>query len=120
MKKISILFMGLLLAGVLTGCANRYETKMVEGTVIEKEYEPAKTTYKTTKVNGKTKKKTVKESEEWDVTVQYKEITKEFELSDDDLFERVEEGDQIKVNLVQGFSKDNKIVSEDIELIEEK
>jgi len=115
----------ILLAGVfplllLVGCADRYETKTVNAVVIDKEYE-AETTKKTTKrVNGRTKTSTKKVPAEYDVTVRYTDgsTSVETEFDDKKLYDRVKEGDTVKVTYKQGFDDDNKLVSEELELID--
>lgn len=96
---------------VLTACAERYETKTVEAIVIDKEYDPAKN--KKVKRNGKTK--TVREEAEYEVNVLYDNIEAEFESPNDKFYKSVKVGDKIKVNLIQGFDKEGKVVSERLE-----
>lgn len=104
------------LSSLLAGCVEEYKTQTVKATVIEKDYDAPKTTYKTVKKNGRKTKKAVRESAEYEVTIQYKGIQKEFE--DQSLYNQVKEGQEIKVHYVQGLDKNGKLVTEDIELID--
>lgn len=99
----------------LVGCGvEEYKTTTVEGTVIEKEYEEEKITYKTVTKDGKKIKKKKVESEEYEVDIQYKDIVAEFD--DEILYDSVEVGDKIKVTHRQGFNKEGELVVEGIEL----
>jgi hypothetical protein len=114
----------LLIVSLLTGCVEKYETEEVTAVVVSKEHDERQVSYKTVKktVDGKTKseKKKVVEPEEWEVTLKYKGIETEFEFSNDDLFDTVEIGDEVKVNYVIGLDKEGKVVSTKIDLIDEK
>lgn len=104
----------------LTGCmVDRWETKTVDALVIDKEYDPPETKYKTvTDADGNTKKKRVYEPAEYEVTIKYKDIVREYE--DKDLYDRVEEGDTIKVYYKEGFNEEGELIRTTIELIDEK
>jgi len=105
---------------LLVGCADRYETKTVDAVVIEKDYEAATTEKTTKRVNGRTKTSTKKVPAEYDVVVQYTSGTStvEAEFDNEKLYNRVKEGDTIKVTYKQGFDDNNKLVSEELELID--
>ncbi|PLS18827.1 hypothetical protein CVD28_00045 [Bacillus sp. M6-12] len=111
---LSILF--IFTATVLVGCVEEYKTKTVTATVLEKEYDAPKTTYKTVKENGKNVKKKKTKPEEYEVTLQYKDIVTEFE--DKDLYNKVNEGGKVKVLYKEGYDKNGKLVTSYIELID--
>jgi len=100
----------------LSGCGvSEYKTQTVDAVVIEKEYDPPETKTKTVTKNGKTTKKKVKEPAEYEVTIQYKNIEREFE--DRSLYNQVKEGQTIKVLYKQGLNEEGKVVTENIELL---
>lgn len=105
-----------LISVMLTGCVEEYRTTTVQATVIEKEYDPPETTYKTVTVDGKTTKKKQTKPEEYEVTVRYKDIEKEFE--NEDLYDRVKEGQKINVIYEEGLDKNGKVLTESLELPE--
>jgi hypothetical protein len=109
---LSLLFM----ISVLTGCVEEYKTSTVEATVLEKDYDAPKTTYKTVTQDGKKVKKKKTEPAEYEVTLQYKDIVTEFE--DKELYDKVKEGQEIKVLYKEGYDKNGKLVAEHIELID--
>jgi hypothetical protein len=119
MKKKYYLFAVLFtfLVAVLAGCVEEYKTKKVTATVVEKEYEAPKITYETVVQNGKKVKKQKYKPAEYEVTIKYKDIEKEFE--DKGLYDRVEEGQKIQVLYKEGLNKKGEVVTTDIELIEQ-
>lgn len=120
LKKYSKVAAALTLAlGVvaLTGCADRYESKIVDAKVIGKEYDPPEKETKTyTDSSGKKQTKTTTKSEEWEVTVEYNGIQEEFEFSDDVFYESVEVGDTVKVEYTEGLTDEGNVVSRSIDL----
>lgn len=118
MTKTGVFLCTILAMILLTGCVESYETKTVEGIIIEKEHDKARTYYKTVTVDGEKKKKRVHEKEEFEVIIQYQDIKKEFEFKDNTFYKEVKIGDNIPVELVTGIDKEGKVVTEDIELIE--
>ncbi|MCR2803644.1 hypothetical protein [Paenibacillus soyae] len=101
----------------LTGCAERYETTTVEAVVVDKEYDKAEKKTKTYKDSeGKTKTKTEIIPEEWEVTVEYDGIEKEFEFRNDDFYDSVEVGKTVPVELRTGLDKEGKVVSRSLQL----
>lgn len=119
MKKTFLLMAtGLVSSLLLAGCVESYQTTTVQGVVVEKEHEEASIKYKTvTTSDGQTKKKLVREEEEFDVVIQYKEIQKEFEFEDDTFYKKVNVGDKVNVHLVTGHDGEGKVVTQDIDLI---
>ena len=115
MKKVfSLSLISMISLVALTGCVEEYKTQTVKGIVIEKEYDKPEVTYTTKTVDGqKVKKKKVK-PEEYEVTIQYKSLEREFE--DESLYDRVKEGQEIDIVLKQGFDKKGNLVTESIEL----
>lgn len=110
-----VLFVSML--AVLTACAARYETKLVNATIIDKEYdepETKKTTY--TDTSGKTQTKTETIPEEWEITVDYNGIQKEFEFGYSYVYDSVEVGQVMKVELRTGYDKNDKVVSQTLRL----
>ena len=105
---------------LLVGCADRYETTTVDAVVIEKDYDAATTKKTTKRVDGKTKTRTKKVPAEYDVVVRYTSATStvEAEFDNEKLYKRVKEGDSIKVKYKQGFDDNNKLISEELELID--
>lgn len=117
MKKAVLLSIIAMLSLVaLTGCVEEYKTKKVKGLVIEKDYDERKVSYTTKTVNGKKVTKKKVEPEEYEVTIKYKSLEREFE--DESLYERVKEGQEVDVVLRQGFDKEGELVTETIELPE--
>lgn len=114
MKKVISLLLIVFVFSLLTGCVEEYKRNKVDAVVIEKDYDEAKITYKTVTKNGKTTKKAVREPEEYEVTIKYKDIEKEIE--DEDLYNRVEVGDTLLVIYEQGLNKEGKVITESIEL----
>lgn len=118
MTKTGVFLCTILAMILLTGCVESYETKTVEGIIIEKEHDKARTYYKTVTVDGEKKKKRVHEKEEFEVIIQYQDIKKEFEFKDNTFYKEVKIGDSIPLELVTGIDKEGKVVTEDIELME--
>lgn len=119
MKK-SLVMLALSATLLLSSCGvESYRRTTVEAKVVDKEHEPSRTTYTTTTRTVKGKKvKTIQtniKSEEWEVDIKYDTFKKEFKSYK--LYTSVDEGDIIKVTLVEGLDKDGKVVSRDIELI---
>ena len=114
MKKYGLKLLIIVLSSLflLVGCAEKYKSTNVNATVIEKDYDKAKTTYK--KINGKKKKKTT--PAEYDVELKYKDIVVEFD--DKELYNKVRVGSKVKVKYVQGYDKNNELVYETLELID--
>ena len=80
MKRILTLSALVLLSATLAGCGvEEYKTSTVNATVIEKEYEKKKVTYKKVKRNGVFKTKRKVKPEEYEVDIQYKDIEKEID-----------------------------------------
>lgn len=103
---------------LLVACGvSEYKIQTVEATVIEKEYDPPETKTKTVTKDGVTTKKKVREPAEYEVTIQYKHIEREFE--DKKLYDRVKEGQPIKVLYKQGLNEEGEIVTERLELLNE-
>lgn len=114
MKKYGLKLLIIVLSSLflLVGCVEEYKNTEVNATVIEKDYDKAKTTYR--KVHGKTKKKTT--PAEYDVELQYKDIVVEFD--DKELYNKVKVGSKVKVIYKQGYDKNNELVYETLELID--
>lgn len=106
-----------LTSSLLVGCVEEYKTTTVEATVIEKEYDPPETSYKTVKKSdGTTTKKKVVKPEEYEVTIQYQDIEREFE--DEELYDQVEEGQKIQVEYKEGLDKEGKVITRSIHLVD--
>ena len=105
----------LLMLAVLTGCVEEYKESTVEAVVIEKDYDPEKTTTKQVKENGVYVTKKTKHPAEYDVTIEYNGIQEEFDSRS--LYDRVAEGQKIKVIYKKGYDKEGKLVAEHLELI---
>lgn len=99
----------------LTGCVEEYKSTTVEAVVIEKDYDPPKTTTKKVMQDGKYVTKTKNQKAEYDVTIEYNGIEEEFDNRN--LYEQVKEGQMIKVTYKKGYDKEGKLVSEHLQLI---
>lgn len=106
MKKFIMMIVGLSLVLTLTGCAEYYKEETVDAVVVNKEYDPPKTERK--RVNGKWKTK--KKAEEYEVNIEYNGV--QLEIEDEELYNKVKEGDKIKVTYKKGYDEKNNIVSE--------
>lgn len=116
-EKLGKIALSIALLAVLTACAARYETKYVNATIIEKEYDPEetkKTEYKDS--SGKLQTKTETIPEEWEITVDYNGIQEEFEFSYSDFYDSVQVGQLMQVELRTGYDKNDKVVSQTLEL----
>lgn len=102
---------------LLVGCAETYVQEQVQGTVIEKEYDPSEWTHKTiTDIDGEKTKVPVYKEEEYEVTIQYENIIREFEFEDSTFYEQVNVGDTVNITLVKGLDSEGNIVSRSIDL----
>lgn len=61
-------------------------------------------------------KKKVYEAEEFEITVHYEGLEREFEFYDDNLFNQVEVGSSIPLILKKGIDAEGNVVSKQIEL----
>lgn len=104
-----------IMSSVLFGCVESYKSSTVEAVVIEKDYDAPKTTTKTVTENGKQVVKKTTKPEEYEVTVEYNGIQKEFDNKS--LFNKVEEGQKIKVIYKEGFDEEGNVVAKQIELL---
>ena len=120
MRKLLGLFVIVFNLILLSGCAESYEYEDVEGIVIEKEYDAAEMTSKTiTDLDGEKIKVPVYKPEEYEVTIQYDTIVKEFEFEDDTFYNTVNVGDSVQLTLTKGLSAEGQIVSRQIDLPED-
>lgn len=112
MKKYILVFIMSLTVLVLGACAEYYETKPVQGKIVEMEYDKGhwKKTTKTVDGEKKTTKKWVEE--EWEITVEYNGKQKEFEFRNNKVYNQFKEGDSINLDLKIGYSDTNEVVSE--------
>jgi hypothetical protein len=116
-EKIYKIALSVTLLAVLTACASRYETTLVDAKIIDKEYDKAETKTKEYKDSaGKIQTKTEKIPEEWEITVDYNGIQKEFEFSNSDFYDSVQVGQTMQVELKTGFDKNDVVVSEALQL----
>lgn len=107
----------LLVSMFLVGCAETYEYENVLGMVVQKEHDPAGyTTKKVMNLEGEFITKKVYENEEFEITVIFDGVEKEFEFDDDTLFNQVEVGSTLPLVLKKGLDAEGKVVSRNIEL----
>lgn len=107
----------------LSGCAETYEYEDVSGVVVDKEHDPAGyTTKKVMNLDGEYVKKKVYEAEEFEITVHYEGLEREFEFEfdDDSLFNQVEVGSSIPLIFKKGIDAEGNVVSKQIELKSQK
>ena len=114
--KVKLMLVAALASATLAGCVEEYKSSTVEATVIEKDYDAAKTTTKRVKQGDKYVTKKKKHPAEYDVTISYNGIEEEFDNKS--LYDRVKEGQKIKVTYKQGYDKEGKVVAEHLELID--
>lgn len=101
----------------LSACAESYEYKDVSGVVVDKEHDRAGyTTKRVLNSDGDYVKKKVYNAEEFEITIQYADITREFEFKDSRLFNQVEVGDNIPLVLTSGIDANGNVVSTQIDL----
>lgn len=106
----------LLTAVTLSGCVESYMYEEVMATVAHKEYDPP--SYKTKEVenlDGTFESKRVYVPEEYEIIMQYEDISKEFEFSDSYLYEGVQVGDQLPMQLILGVDEEGTIITTDME-----
>ncbi|MFY0519355.1 hypothetical protein ACOMCU_16230 [Lysinibacillus sp. UGB7] len=105
-----------LMVALLTGCVREYKSTTVEAVVIEKDYDAPKTTSKRVMQDGKYVTKTTNHRAEYDVTIEYNGIEEEFDSRS--LYDKVKEGQKIKVTYKKGYDKDGNLVAEHLQLID--
>lgn len=116
-KYLFLSFIFVLITSLLSGCVEEYKSKTVKALVLEKDYDAPKVTYKTITENGKKVKKKKTKPVEYEVTLQYKEIIREFDSKE--LYQKVEEGKQVNVLYKEGYDENGKLVTKHIELIKQ-
>ena len=104
------------LAVTLVGCNLIESEEVVEVTavVVEKDYRASYTTYYPMKVGKVTTMMPQVHPEKHYVTVQYEDMTEIFE--DEDLYDRVEKGEQVEIYLYRGYDKDGVLVRKELRL----
>lgn len=106
MKRI-ILVLTLILYIFLTGCEKvvEEETVKVVATVVEKNHKNSFITFYNV---GKTKVPQV-HPEEFEVTFEYEDIIQIFD--DKELYNRISEGDKVRIFLYNGYNEDHELVT---------
>ena len=105
--KRTILVLTLILCIFLTGCEKvvEEETVKIVATVVEKNHKKTFITFYTV---GKTTVPQV-HPEEFEVTLEYEDVIQTFD--DEALYNRVSEGDKVRIFLYNGYNEDHEIVT---------
>lgn len=94
---------------MLFGCVEEYKTTEIQAKVIEKDYDAPETVKKTVTENGKQVVKKSTKPAEYEVTVAYNGVEKEFDNKN--LFNSVEEGQTVPMLYKEGFDKKGKLIT---------
>lgn len=117
MKKIIVcIALFVVFAGILMGCSRIVTEEIVEVTVVvvEKDYRASYTTYTYVKVGQVTNMIPNRHPEKHYVTVEFEDMTETFE--DEDLYDRVKEGESITVFLYRGYDENGVLVRKELRL----
>lgn len=117
MKRI-ILVSTIILCILLTGCQKivEEETFEVNAVVTEKDYQGSYTTYIPMRVGKVTMMSPQFHPAKHNVTITYEDISQTF--NNEELYEKVSEGDTITVILYHGYNEDRELVKKELLLPE--
>ena len=119
-NKLILVGIVLFLSIMVAGCVEKWENETVVGTVIDMEYDKPSSYTKTVKrADGTSYRKRVTEAAEWEVTVKYNDIVKEFEFANDDFFKTVNVGDEVTMELRSGYDKGGSTVTQILDVPDE-